>query len=590
MLKKFFTNVLSSFVGAWLALAVFSFASFFMSFAIIIALSGENANNTTTVMPNSILHLKLTGSFEERTNIDDTFASLLGEEDLVMSSLEETLKALKEGKTNNNIQGVFIDCKVTTAGVATLYEIREALVDFKESGKFVIAYGHEGITQGDYYIASVADSIILNPVGSVDIHGLTSSIPFFKNLLDKIGVEMQVLRVGTFKSAVEPYIATQASEANRTATAAYLNSIWGNISASIAESRGLSVEKLNELADGFLATQPVEYLLENNLIDCLAYRSEVMDMLKEKVGQGENEDLRLVSIAQVAGLSTNGFAAEKVAVIYAVGEIDGSSDAGIVSNTLVKDILKIAKDESISGVVLRVNSPGGSAFGSEQIWAALEEVKKAGKPFAVSMGDLAASGGYYISCGADKIFAEPTTLTGSIGIFGLIPCVKDLMNDKIGVNFTNISTNNPNNTISLTEPMTPIQRAAMQRMINQGYELFTSRCANGRNMDIDSLKMIAEGRVWDGITAKEIGLVDEFGNLQDAIDWVVEEGQVAEYSVVTYPEQESKFVRYLRSYMSMQVDRIMYEKVGELYNYHEELNNILNRDHIQCLMEPIEIK
>lgn len=586
MLKKFFSNVLSSFVGAWLALVVFSVAAFFMGFAVLASFDTVGGESET-LMPKSILHLNLAGTFEERANDDDMWAELLEKEGEKTSTLDKTLKALELAKNNDNIEGVFVDCKICNAGTATLYELREALADFKNSGKFVVAYGHEGITQGDYYIASVADSIFLNPVGSVDIHGLTVSIPFFKNLLDKVGVEMQIVRVGTFKSAVEPYIATEASEANVMATSAYLNSIWGNMSESMAESRGMTVEKFNAIADEFLITQPVEYLLENNIVDALAYRFEVLDKLKEMVSADE---LRLVSPEQVAASEVPSLAVSKIAVIYAVGQIDGSAEDGVVSSVLVKDIMNVVEDESVAGVVLRVNSPGGSAFGSEQIWAALEEVKKAGKPFAVSMGDLAASGGYYISCGADKIFAEPTTITGSIGIFGTIPCIKELLNDKVGVNITTITTNNPNNTISLTEPMTPIQQAAMQRMVNQGYELFTSRCANGRGMDIDSLKMIAEGRVWDGITAKKLGLVDEFGNLQDAIDWVVEEGKVAEYSIVTYPKQKTMLERYMSTYMGMKVSDVIANKAGEVYKYHKELHNILSRDHLQCLMEPVEIK
>lgn len=590
MIKKFFTNVLSSFVGAWLALAVFSFTAVIMSFAVIGSFSSEQAGGNANVMDNSVLHLNLFGSFEERSNGEEALNALLGKEDEVPSNLETVLKAIKIAKNENKIKGIFIECNSNVAGLATSFEIRNALQDFKESGKFVMAYGHEGIMQSDYYIASVADSIMLNPVGMVDIHGLSSTIPFFKNLLDKIGVEMQILRVGTFKSAVEPYVETQASPANRMATEAYMKSIWGNICDSISVSRGISVDELNKIADSMIITQPAEYYVENKLVDGLKYRFEVIDMLKAKTGVDSKDDLRLVKPEQVAKLETPKVAIDKVAVVYAVGQIDGSSEDGVNSKQLAKDIIKIANDNSVKAVVLRVNSPGGSAFGSEQIWAALEEVKKKGKPFAVSMGDLAASGGYYISCGADKIFAEPVTITGSIGIFGMVPCFKELMNDKLGVNFSVINTNENGNFISLTEPMTPVQRAAMQRMINEGYELFTSRCAEGRGMELDSLKMIAEGRVWDGITAKKLGLIDEFGNMQDAIDWVVEQAKVGDYSLAVYPEPDNAIMRYLRGYMQMGIDKIMAKKTGELYKYRDVINEIINRDHIQCLMEPIEIK
>lgn len=591
MIKKFFSNVLGSFVGAWLALVVFSFMAVMMGFALIGSMAGDGSSSDNVVQEKSVLHLNLMGGFDERVNSKEAIKSaLLGNGDETATSLETILKALRIAKDNENIKGVFIECKGNSAGLATLFEIRKALQDFKKSGKFVYAYGNEGIAQSDYYLASVADSILLNPVGLVDIHGLSSTIPFFKNLLDKLGVEMQILRVGTFKSAVEPYVETQASPANRMATETYMKSIWGNLCDSIANSRSISTEKLNELASSLMMTQKGEYFVSNKIVDGLKYRFEVIDMLKSKTEIGANNDLRLVTPEQVAALDIEKVHADKVAVVYAVGEIDGTSEGGVVSSTLVKDIIEIANDDAVKAVVLRVNSPGGSAFGSEQIWAALEEVKKKGKPFAVSMGDLAASGGYYISCGADRIFAEPVTLTGSIGIFGMVPCIKDLMNDKLGVTLSVINTNENGNFISLTEPMTPVQREAMQRMINEGYELFTSRCATGRGMELDSLKMIAEGRVWDGITAKKLGLVDEFGDLNNAIDWVVEKAKVGEYSVAVYPKEDTSFMSYLRGYVKMGVDKVMETKTGELYKYRDAVNDIINRDHIQCLMEPVVIK
>ena len=591
MIKKFFSNVLGSFVGAWLALVVFSFMAVMMGFALIGSMAGDGSSTDAVVQEKSVLHLNLMGGFDERVNSKEAIKSaLLGNGEETAASLETVLKALRIAKDNENIKGVFIECNGNSAGLATLFEIRNALQDFKKSGKFVYAYGNEGIVQSDYYLASVADSILLNPVGIVDIHGLSSTIPFFKNLLDKLGVEMQILRVGTFKSAVEPYVETQASPANRMATETYMKSIWGNLCDSIANSRSISTEKLNELASSLMMTQKGEYFVSNKIVDGLKYRFEVIDMLKSKTEVGANDDLRLVTPEQVAALDIEKVHADKVAVVYAVGEIDGTSEGGVVSSTLVKDIIEIANDDAVKAVVLRVNSPGGSAFGSEQIWAALEEVKKKGKPFAVSMGDLAASGGYYISCGADRIFAEPVTLTGSIGIFGMVPCIKDLMNDKLGVTLSVINTNENGNFISLTEPMTPVQREAMQRMINEGYELFTSRCATGRGMELDSLKMIAEGRVWDGITAKKLGLVDEFGDLNNAIDWVVEKAKVGEYSVAVYPKEDTSFMSYLRGYVKMGVDKVMETKTGELYKYRDAVNDIINRDHIQCLMEPVVIK
>lgn len=583
MIKKFFSGVLSSFVGAWLALTVFSVSSVILSFALLGSMSSE-MNTSTGVQDNSILYLNLAGSISERQNPDEALKALVFGNEESGNNLGDVIKAITEAKENQKVKGIFIDCKSLSAGMATLKEIRDALVDFKTSGKWIIAYGDDAIMQGDYYLASVADSIYLNPVGVVDIHGLSATLPFFKNVLDKVGVEMQVLRVGTFKSAVEPYIETEASPANRTATEAYLKSLWGVIATEVAESRAISVEKVNELADNMIYTQSVDYLLDNKLIDGTCYKFELERSLKEKMGIAPNQDLNLVSVSNLANQSPKSVAIDKVAVVYAVGGIDDGED-GIVSKDLVKDIIDIAKDDAVKAVVLRVNSPGGSAFGSEQIWAALEEVKKAGKPFAVSMGDYAASGGYYISCGADRIFAEPLTLTGSIGIFGMIPCFKELLTDKIGVNFTEISTNK-NGMLNTFAPMTPVQREAMQRKINNGYELFTKRCAEGRGMQIDSLKAIAEGRVWDGTTALKIGLVDELGGMNSALNYVVEKAKLGEYSISEYPKQESSYMRYLKNYVKVEFGL---EATG-LLKYQSAVNAILERPHLQCIMEPVEIR
>ncbi len=588
MLKKFFSGVLSSFVGAWLALSVFSISSVIMSFALLGAMSSEMSTSSVGVQEKSILYLNLSGSYTERTNPDQALMALLNKDNGVQSSLETIKKALAVASENNNIEGVFIECNGNSAGMATQKEIRDAIKEFKKSGKWVIAYGGAGIGQGDYYLSSVADSIYLNPVGAVDVHGLQASIPFFKNVLDKVGVKMQVVRVGTFKSAVEPYVETEASAPNRLATETYLKSIWANISSEIAESRSISVEKLNAMADSLMLTNPAQYFVDNKMADGLCYRFDLIDNLKVKTGVSMGDDLRLVSPEDLAALYKSSNAMNKVAVVYAVGGIDDGSDDGIVSEKLVKDIIEIAKDDAVKALVLRVNSPGGSAYGSEQIWAALEEVKKAGKPFAVSMGDYAASGGYYISCGADRIFAEPMTLTGSIGIFGMIPCVEELVKDKIGVNFTNINTNG--DPISLFKPMTPMQRASMQRMVNAGYELFTKRCADGRDMELADLKKIAEGRVWDGETALNLGLVDEMGGLESAISYVVEQAKLADYAISTYPEQESSFMRYFKGYVKTEVNEMIGIEVNGLAKYQSVAEDLMKRPYLQCVMEPIEIR
>lgn len=586
MMKRFWTIVAGSFVGVWLGLIVFSVLSVIFSFAFLGAMSSFGTTNKS-VEANSILHLDLGISVTERQN-SDMVASIFSEEEQ-SDGLSTILKAIEEAKNNDKIKGIYIECNGVDAGIATIHEIRNALENFKESGKFIYAYGDAGIDQGDYYVASVADSIFINPIGSVDIHGLASLTPFFKGLLDKIGVEMQIVRVGTFKSAVEPYMLTEMSEANREQQEHYLGNIWKDIVGSISKSRNITADRINEMADSLIVMEKAEYYVQNKLVDGLCYKFEFENKLRALTDVNVGDDLKLVSPSDVVAGAVAAIDSEnKIAVIYAEGEIDGG-DEGINSEELCKDILKAANDEKVKGVVLRVNSPGGSAFGSEQIWKALEEVKKNEKPFAVSMGDYAASGGYYISCGADRIFAEPVTITGSIGIFGMIPCFENLAKDKLGVNFSSVSTNE-NGSLTVMQKLTPFQLAKVQNNVNRGYELFTSRCATGRNMPIDSLKSIAEGRVWDGVSAKELGLVDEFGGLENAVKWVAEKASLTEYSVIEAPTQEDKWLKYISKYAQIKMDKMLKENTGELYQYHDVIKRIMSRDEIQCIMEPVEIR
>ena len=348
-------------------------------------------------------------------------------------------------------------------------------------------------------------------------------------------------------------------------------------------SRQITPERINEMTDSIVFLQTPEYLVANKLIDGTCYKHEIENKLKKTIGIDNDDDINFLSVKDLSQeLDYNGNGKE-IAVIYAVGEIYDGGDEGINSESLSKTILEIADNDNIAGVVLRVNSPGGSAYGSEQIWNALQQIKKAGKPLAVSMGDMAASGGYYISCGADRIFAEPLTLTGSIGVFGMIPCFQELLEDKIGITQSVVKTNSNSEFPMITEKMTPSQAAAMQRMVNNTYELFVKRCAEGRNIPTDSIKMIAEGRVWDGISAKDIGLIDEFGNLNDAINWVAEKANVQDYSISVAPEMDDFFTKYISKYMNHKIDVKMEKELGMLYHYNKELQRILKRGHILCL-------
>ena len=598
MMKKFLLIVCGSFVGVTLALVFFVLSSIIFSIAMM-SMGSSMGSKSIKVQKNSILHLNLKGEIPEREgDADMSLISLMqGGMDGGTASLPVLIEAIKNAKENDNIKGIYMECNGSLAAPATRFALRKALADFKQSGKWIYAYAYQGYDQGDYYLASLADSIFLNPVGAVDVHGMASATTYMKRLLDKVGVEMQIIRVGTFKSAVEPYMLDSISPANRLQQEHYMGSIWGVMRDSIATARGIEPARFDQLTDSIIATIAADSLVQLHLVDALCYKPEMEARLKALTDVDKADDLRLVSPGDIATGGESGASGDHNAILYAVGEIDGQSSplsgsgSGIDTKKLCKEIAKLQDDDHVKGLVLRVNSPGGSAFGSEQMWKALDEFKKSGKPFAVSMGDYAASGGYYISCGADRIFAEPTTITGSIGIFGIIPCYQELAENKLGVNVSVVKTNANADLGNTAKRLTPAQRAAMQNMVNRGYELFTSRCAEGRHMSQDSIKKIAEGRVWDGATAKEIGLVDAFGGLQDAIDWVAKKAKIkGEAKTQNYPALEDDWRMMLNRYMAVQYAEHLQSEMGIFYEYHRLLTSVLNRDAVQCIMEPIEIK
>ncbi len=588
MLKRFFISMLGSLAAIWISMMLLIVLGMLFAIGSVVnSLSGKSS--LTKVEQNSILCLRLDNVIEERVTTTNLYDII--NERPQPQALSDIVDALVTAKDDDNIEGLYIACEGAPLQIATSEAVREAVRDFGESGKWVVAYS-ANYTQGDYYIASVADEVYLNPVGSIDIHGLVSGIPFFKGLLDKVGVEMQIVKVGTFKSAVEPFTQTHMSEANRLQTHVFLDNIWKNMTASIHESRGISVDSLNMIADSMMTMAAPERLVELKLVDNLKYRNEMSDYLKEKIGIDIDDDLPLVTIAEYlsSGVETPHSKSQKnkIAVYYACGDITESDKEGIASDRVVPDILKLADDDDIEAMVLRVNSGGGSAFASEQIWHALEVFKSKGKTLYVSMGDYAASGGYYISCGAEKIFAQPLTLTGSIGIFGMIPCFKELVNDKLGVNIDYVSTN----TLLPTtfEPLTPFQREKLQGEVNRGYELFTSRCAEGRHMSQDSIKAIAEGRVWDGMTALKIGLVDELGSLQDAIEALAEAKGYKKYEVKNYPNPKSSFWDVISELNSqMRVDALKSE-MGQYYPIYNNIKKVKEMAPVQARMEQIVIE
>ena len=590
-MKKFFSTMLGAFVGTWLAFLIFGIVIFVSGIVMMASMTFSSLKMpVASVSDNSVLVLNLSGSIPERSQ-KANFQDLLEEDYSVPDNLKDILSAISIAKYDSRISGIVVKCNGAGAGFATAKTIRDALSDFRNSGKWIYAYG-ESLAQGDYYIASLADSIYMNPVGMLDLHGVVSGIPFFKNTLEKIGVEMQIIRVGTFKSAVEPYMLTEMSEANRLQTQTYISNLWNNLTDSIAVSRKIRKEVINQFADSLGMFSPANEVVKKEFVDGLCYVHEFESKVRMALGLSEDTQIPAVTVSELLTTASNTESSNKIAVVYANGAIVVSGDKnGINSSELVPEILDLAKDDEIKGLVLRVNSPGGSAYASEQIWEALEQFKKTGKPFAVSMGDYAASGGYYISCGADRIFAEPTTLTGSIGIYAMVPCMSGLLTDKLGVNFDFVKTN-ANTDISTVKPLTEFQKASFQKNVNAGYELFTSRCAVGRKMNINKLKSIAEGRVWDGMEAKKIGLVDEFGNVTDAVNWVATQaGIIGDYSVSDYPKTKEDFLDLLFSSMSESYYKMnMQERFGNFYPLIEQVENMLKQDELQCRMEYIEFK
>ncbi len=599
MMKKFILIVCGSFVGAFLAFMFFMIATMIMSFAIMGSMSmGGGKKSAAIVSKHSILDIDLGTDISERGGNDavDMMSLLQGGGMPSSLGLNTVISAIENAASNDKVDGIYLECNGVIAAPATLQAMRRALKEFKKSGKWIAAYGHEGINQADYYLASVADSIYLNPVGAVDLHGMASVTPYMKKLFDKIGVEMQVVRVGTFKSAVEPYMLEDMSDANRLQQEHYLGTIWKEMLDSIAADRKLQYAALNSLCDSVIITFKAQELIQNKLVDKLVYQNEMEDILRARTKVDKKDDLNYVDPEDLAADLEESASGDHIAVLYAVGEIDGGSsmattDEGIVSDKLCKTIYKLKDDDNVKGMVFRVNSPGGSAFGSEQIWKAIMDFKASGKPVAVSMGDYAASGGFYISCCADRIFAERTTLTGSIGIFGVIPSMNELIENKLGVHMASVKTNENADMAAMGKKLTPTQLAALQNMVNEGYELFTKRCADGRHVTQDSIKKIAEGRVWDGITAKQIGLVDEFGGIREAVSWVANKAKLGkDYKTQNYPAIEDQFMAMLDKYMVTSYESRLKGEMGLLYDWHKQLQRILGRDQILCLMPEREIE
>ena len=582
-MKSFVKYTFATVVGIFITLTIFTVISI-VSIAGMIATEGM----TAPIKDNSILRINMAGELTERADANP-FASLMGDMAATVS-LEDALLALKKAATNDKIKGVYLTGSSLATQPAMAQELRQALVEFKKSGKWIVAYG-DSYSKMAYYLASVADSVLLNPEGVVEFNGLASHVMFYKDAMDKLGVKMQVFKVGTYKSAVEPFIASEMSPANREQVTSYLFNVWGNMLKDVAESRNIEVGRLNTIADMQTSFSTPGVSLQNGLVDALCYMDQVKTILQEKCGLDADDKLTFASIDEVAKSETlNEKVDKQVAVYYADGQIVqdpttglGQTSAEIVGSKMIKDLQKLRNDDDVKAVVIRVNSPGGSAFASEQIWREVCLLKEK-KPVIVSMGGLAASGGYYISCAANKIYAEPTTLTGSIGIFGMIPDFSELVTKKIGVKFDVVKTNEMADLGSIGRPVNQIEGAQLQHMINRGYELFTQRVADGRGMSQDSVKLIAEGRVWTGEQGLKIGLVDELGNLDDAVAYAAEVAELSKYRTVAYPAPANPFEQLLETKKTGYLDSHLRSIMGEHYAAFSILNNIQNLDRVQARM------
>ena len=587
---RFSKVVLAAFLGTLIALVI----NFFIKVGVVSSMISNLSKNTetsTTVKPNSVLYMKLDYAIPDRTS-DNPFGginfSTMESQD--MTGMNEILRNIEYAKTDPNIKGIYLELSSIPTSTATLQEIRDKFIEFKESGKFIVAYG-ESYSQSAYYMATVADKIILNPEGMLDLHGMSSQIMFYKHLLDKLDVEMQIVRGpnNKFKSAVEPYFLDKMSEANREQMEKLLGTVWGQILTGISQSRNISVEQLNQIADNLETMFNAEKAMEYGLVDNLYYKDQVLDELKGLTGS--NKSINAITNANYAkSYDLKNKSRNEVAVIYASGQIfDGKGDeeANIYSENLSKTIRKAREDENVKAVVLRVNSPGGSAVASAIIGRELDLTKEV-KPVIVSMGNYAASGGYWISAKGDYIFADPTTLTGSIGVFGTFPNAQGFLNNKIGLTFDVAKTNENADFGNFTQPLTEFQYAKLQEMVVKTYDDFTKRVAEGRGLRQTYVDSIGQGRVWAGADALGLGLVDQLGDMDDAIAYAVQKANLGnDYKVTEWPKQKDFFERLMESMNnsgSDQLDAAMRSKLGGYYDYLQGLENLQKNTGIQARM------
>ena len=549
-----------------------------------------STDSTPKVKDNSVLVLNLNGVMQERSQ-DDIYSFLTGGE-VSSLGLDDLAEAIDKAKTDDNVKGIYIEAGMFAPdGPASVQALRNKLVEFKKSGKWIVAYGDQ-YTQSAYWLCSVADKVIVNPEGLIDWHGLCTETMYYKDFMAKFGVKMQIAKVGKFKSAVEPFFADKMSDANREQVSVYLNGIWGNIVKDVAQSRKLDAKTLNAYADSLVTFSSADDLVKMKLADQVAYYDEVRADIKKRLGLDEDDKISQVSVSQMCAQPNKNKADDRIAVYYAYGDIvsdaeDGMSQgSAICAGNVVPDLEALMDDEDVKAVVLRVNSPGGSAYASEQIWRAVTRLK-AKKPVVVSMGTYAASGGYYISCAANYIYAEPTTLTGSIGIFGMFPDVSGLLIDKLGLKFDHVKTNKNSQFGTTSRPFTEEEMQYLTNMVDRGYKTFTKRVSDGRKIPVERVYEIAEGRVWLGQDALKIKLVDAIGGIDQAVAKAAELAKVKEYRTKAYPAKADMWESLLNRASSEggnYLDGKLRATLGEYYAPFMYLKQLDRQDAIQARM------
>ena len=584
-MKDFFKMTCATIVGIFLFFLIAGIIGMMCIVGMI-----ASGSRVKTIDSNSVMVLNLNGALEERANTDLGLNFLAGN-GVNSIGLDEVLQAIEKAKDNDDIKGIYIEAGMFSAdSYASLQAVRRALLDFKKSKKWIIAYG-DAYTQSTYYLASVADKVYMNPEGEVEWRGIASEPMFLKDAMAKFGVKMQVTKVGAYKSATEIFTADKMSDANREQVTVYVNGLWDNVVKGVSESRKISVDSLNAYADQMIMLSKGEDLIKKKMIDGLLYTDQVKAEVKKKLGLKDDETISQVTLGEMANVKGKGDDGEEIAVYYAVGDIVDGDSQGLTSSgpvidaqVVCKDLERLANDDNVKAVVLRVNSGGGSAYASEQIWHQLENLK-AKKPFVVSMGGMAASGGYYISCGSQWIVAEPTTLTGSIGIFGMFPDVSGLLKDKLGVNFDEVKTNKFSNFGTRSRPFTEEEMTYLGHYIDRGYQLFRKRVADGRKQSVDAIEQVAQGRVWLGQDALKNKLVDELGGLEVAVAKAAQLAKLKEYHTASYPAQPDMFEQLLSNATGSNgnyLDEAMRSYLGDLYEPVRLMVDINNQDAIQA--------